>query len=126
MGSRIAHPPAIFHVNWFRTDTQGRFLWPGFGENIRVLKWILERVHGQGGAVETPIGFIPTSDALEMDGLSLPAGAMDELLRIDADAWATEQEEQGLFFDRLAARLAVQIRQEHDMLRQRLSRLSAT
>jgi phosphoenolpyruvate carboxykinase (GTP) len=124
MGRRIAHPPAIFHVNWFRTDKNGRFLWPGFGDNIRVLKWILERVHGQGKAVETPIGFIPTPDALDLEGLRLPDGAADELLRIDTDAWAAEQAEQGLFFDQLNPRLPVQIRQEHTMLRQRLSRLS--
>ncbi|MDE2059267.1 MAG: phosphoenolpyruvate carboxykinase, partial [candidate division NC10 bacterium] len=67
-----------------------------------------------------------TSDALDLNGLRLPAGAAGELLRIDADAWAAEQAEQGLFFDRLAARLPVQIRQEHEMLRQRLSRLSVT
>src|SRR5574337_856396 len=125
MGTRITHAPAVFHVNWFRTDRNGRFLWPGFGENIRVLKWILERVQDQGKAVETPIGFIPSSDALDLEGLRLPAGAVDELLRIDADAWAAEQAEQGQFFDRLAPRLPDRIRQEHDMLRQRLSRFSA-
>src|SRR5574337_703835 len=125
MGRRIAHPPAIFHVNWFRTDTSGRFLWPGFGENIRVLKWILERVHGRSKAVETPIGLIPAPGALDLDGLRLPDGAADELFRIDADAWAAEQAEQGLFFDRLNPRLPVQIRQEHTRLGERLSRYSA-
>ncbi|PWB82251.1 MAG: phosphoenolpyruvate carboxykinase (GTP) [Candidatus Methylomirabilota bacterium] len=124
MGQRIAQPPAIFHVNWFRTDNNGRFLWPGFGENIRVLKWILERVDGQGQAVESPIGFIPAPNALDLEGLRLPDGAVDELLRIDADAWAAEQAEQGLFFDRLNPRLPAQIRDEHTMLRQRLSRLN--
>jgi phosphoenolpyruvate carboxykinase (GTP) len=126
MGTRIAQPPAIFHVNWFRTDQSGRFLWPGFGDNIRVLKWILERVRGQGKAVETPIGLIPAPDALDLDGLKLPAGAADELLRIDVDAWAAEHTEQGLFFDRLAPRLPVQIQQEHTMLRRRLSCVSAS
>lgn len=119
-------PPAIFHVNWFRTDSHGRFLWPGFGENIRALKWILERVRGQGEAVETPIGFVPTPDALDLDGLRLPDGTTDELLRIDTDAWDAEQAEQGLFFDRLTPRLPDEIRQEHAMLRARLSRLSVS
>ena len=124
MGSRIANPPAIFHVNWFRTDDKGSFLWPGFGENIRVLRWILERVHGQGKGVEAPIGFIPTADALELDGLRLPRGTMEELLSIDPDAWSGELKEQGLFFQQFGDRLPAAIWQEHKSLSQRLSRAS--
>ena len=72
VGQSTAQPPKIFQVNWFRTDAQGNFLWPGFGQNVRVLKWILERVRGGGKAVETPIGWIPTPDGIEREGLDFP------------------------------------------------------
>ena len=83
MGRKIPHPPKIFHVNWFRRGADGKFLWPGFGDNVRVLKWILERVEGKGKAVETPIGMVPSSDALTLDGLNISRETMDELLRVD-------------------------------------------
>jgi phosphoenolpyruvate carboxykinase (GTP) len=124
MGSRASNPPSIFHVNWFQTDEKGNFLWPGFGENIRVLRWILERVRGQGKGVETPIGFIPTPDALELDGLKLPPGTMEELLRIDRDAWSREAQEQALFFGQFGERLPAAIWQEHKSLSQRLNHVS--
>ena len=124
MGSRIQHPPAIFHVNWFRKDADGNFLWPGFGENIRVLMWILDRVRGRGKAVETPIGFVPAADGLEMDGLRLPAGTMQELLSIDRDAWSKELRDQGTFFEQFGDRLPNEMRQEHEKVAQRLSRVS--
>lgn len=70
-------------MNWFRKDQEGKFLWPGYGENIRVLKWILERVKGRGKAAETALGFLPTPEAIETDGLSLMHGAMEELTSVD-------------------------------------------
>ncbi len=124
MGSRASNPPSIFHVNWFRTDEKGNFLWPGFGENIRVLRWILERVRGQGKGVETPIGFIPTPDALDLDGLKLSPGTMEELLRIDRDAWSREAQEQALFFGQFGERLPAGIWQEHKSLSHRLNHVS--
>jgi phosphoenolpyruvate carboxykinase (GTP) len=124
VGARIPNPPAIFHVNWFRKDADGNFLWPGFGENVRVLMWILDRVRGRGKAVETPIGFVPAADALEMDGLKLPAGTMEELLSIDPDAWSKEQQDQGKFFEQFGDRLPGAMREEHAKLAQRLSRVS--
>ena len=124
MGSRIPNPPAIFHVNWFRKDADGNFLWPGFGENIRVLMWILDRVRGRGKAVETPIGFTPAADGLEMDGLKLPAGTMQELLSIDRDAWSKELRDQRTFFEQFGDRLPNEMRQEHEKVAQRLSRVS--
>ena len=69
IGKRLKKPPLIFRVNWFRKDQDGKFLWPGYGENIRVLKWILERVRGTGKAAETALGYLPTPDAIEIDGL---------------------------------------------------------
>jgi phosphoenolpyruvate carboxykinase (GTP) len=70
-------------VNWFRKDQDGKFLWPGYGENIRVLKWILERVEGRGKAAETSLGYLPTRDAIQTDGLPLMHGAMEELTSVD-------------------------------------------
>jgi phosphoenolpyruvate carboxykinase (GTP) len=125
MGTRVQRPPGIFHVNWFRKDADGNFLWPGFGENVRVLMWILDRVRGRGKAVETPIGFIPTTDALELDGLKLPAGTMQELLSIDPGAWTKELEDQGQFFEKFGERLPNEMREEHAGLAKRLSRRSS-
>jgi phosphoenolpyruvate carboxykinase (GTP) len=124
MGRSIPHPPKIFHVNWFRTDARGNFLWPGFGQNVRVLKWILERVRDGGKAVETPIGFIPTADGLEREGLDLPVGTLEELLRIDPADWENELASQRKFFEQFGARLPQEIREEHEALGRRLSGVS--
>jgi phosphoenolpyruvate carboxykinase (GTP) len=124
MGRSIPQPPAIFHVNWFRTDAQGEFLWPGFGQNVRVLKWILERVRGGGKAVDTPIGMIPTPDGLEREGLDLPASTMEELLRIDRSDWENEVASQRKFFESFGSRLPQEIQAEHEALAQRFSRVS--
>ena len=120
MGRNLQHPPTIFHVNWFRTDEQGKFLWPGFGQNIRVLKWILERVRGGGKAVETPIGMIPTTDGLERDGLEMQAGTLEELLSVNRADWQNEVASQRKFFEQFGARLPDEIKHEHDQLAQRL------
>jgi len=82
--------PKIFYVNWFRKDKNGKFLWPGFGENSRVLKWIFERVSGEGKAVKTPIGYMPTIDAIDTEGLDVSEEDMKELLTVDREAWLEE------------------------------------
>lgn len=82
--------PQIFCVNWFRRGSNGRFLWPGFGENSRVLRWIIERVEGAADAVETPLGRLPAADDLDVSGLSLPADDLNELLQVNAEAWKDE------------------------------------
>ena len=79
--------PQIFFVNWFRRDEDGRFLWPGYGENSRVLKWVFERVNGSADAVETPIGLLPTSDALDTTGLDVSDDDLITLLSVDANGW---------------------------------------
>ena len=84
--------PKIFYVNWFRKDADGGWLWPGFGENSRVLKWIVERVSGQGEAVETPIGYLPESGAIDTSGLDLTDEQMAELLDVDVEEWLNEIE----------------------------------
>jgi len=105
VGRALRHPPAVFHVNWFRTGDDGRFLWPGFGQNLRVLLWMIERVKGKGGALETPIGLVPTPTALDFEGLDLPPAARAALLRVDRAEWGAEVPEIRAFFDRFGSRL---------------------
>jgi phosphoenolpyruvate carboxykinase (GTP) len=101
--------PRIFFVNWFRRDEEGRFLWPGFGENSRVLKWIFERVAGQADAVATPIGFLPTPASLDTSGLDVPDEDLEELLSVDIEGWRAAvpliEKHYAQFGDRLPARL---------------------
>jgi phosphoenolpyruvate carboxykinase (GTP) len=124
VGRSTAQPPKIFQVNWFRADAQGNFLWPGFGQNVRVLKWILERVRGGGKAVETPIGWIPTPDGIECEGLDLPTSTLEELLQIDRADWENEVSSQREFFAQFGSRLPREIQAEHEALQQRLHRVS--
>ncbi|MFB9250684.1 phosphoenolpyruvate carboxykinase (GTP) [Sphaerisporangium melleum] len=84
--------PRIYYVNWFRKDDSGRFLWPGFGENSRVLKWIVERLNGDAGAVETPIGLVPAREALDTEGLDISEADLRTLLSVDREAWKREAE----------------------------------
>ncbi len=90
MGRSIRHPPRIFCVNWFRKDANGHFLWPGFGENMRVLKWIVDRCEDNAGAAESPLGWMPRHDDLELDGLGLNAERFAQLMSLDRDAWLHE------------------------------------
>ncbi len=82
--------PEIFYVNWFRKDADGRWLWPGYGENSRVLEWVFERVSGRGDALETPIGFVPAPGEIDLEGTSVSKEDMEELLRVDVDEWRAE------------------------------------
>ncbi len=126
MGRRIPHPPRIFHVNWFRKGADGKFLWPGYGQNVRVLKWMLERVEGRAEGTETPIGIVPTPDALTLDGLNVTRGTMEELLSVDASEWMKEHAGIGEFFRKFGDRLPEEIRDEHGRLGQRLQRIPAS
>ena len=83
MGTKLKNPPKIFHVNWFRKGANGKFLWPGYGENVRVLKWMLDRIEGRAAATETPIGYVPTPGSLTLDGLNISRDTLEELLRVD-------------------------------------------
>jgi phosphoenolpyruvate carboxykinase (GTP) len=120
MGKRLERAPRIFHVNWFRTGDDGKFLWPGFGENIRVLKWILERVEFGDGARSTPIGHVPPRDAFDLKGLDLGRDRFAQLVAVDSRAWLAEAERSGAFLDRFGERLPKALRQEHEALVQRL------
>src|SRR5260370_35489029 len=92
IGPRLKNPPLIFHVNWFRKGAEGKFLWPGYGENVRVLKWILERVEGRGAAQETPIGYVPTKNGLTLDGLKISEERVNEFMRANPEDWASERD----------------------------------
>jgi len=121
MGEKLTNPPAIFHVNWFRKDEAGKFLWPGFGQNVRVLMWMLERIRGGGKADETPIGFVPTPDALNLDGLDIAAETMEALLTINPADWEREWADQGAFFERFGDHLPTALAEEHAALAQRVA-----
>jgi phosphoenolpyruvate carboxykinase (GTP) len=120
MGTAVSKPPAIFHVNWFRQDAAGHFLWPGFGQNLRVLLWMVERIAGTAAAVETPIGLVPTPDALHLEGLGLPRATVETLLSVDRDEWADEVPEIRAFFERFGSRLPEAMTRSLDTLAQRL------
>ncbi|WP_149194823.1 phosphoenolpyruvate carboxykinase (GTP) [Luteimonas suaedae] len=102
--------PKIFHVNWFRKDADGGFIWPGFGENLRVLEWIVRRVEGRAGAVDTPIGKVPSIRDLNLGGASVSAAAIEALVAIDSDGWQRELDEIGTFFDGLGDRIPPALR----------------
>ncbi|MDP3143691.1 MAG: phosphoenolpyruvate carboxykinase (GTP) [Candidatus Omnitrophota bacterium] len=122
MGKRMEKQPKIFHVNWFRTDEKGKFLWPGFGENLRVLEWILDRCNTKAEAVKTPIGYIPAADSLDMTGLNLPADTLSKLLNIDRQEWLAELESQKEFFKTFGEGLPKEAWEEHAALEARLKK----
>ena len=124
MGRSLAHPPVIFHVNWFRTGPDGRFVWPGFGQNLRVLLWMIDRVEGRGSATETPAGLVPTPDALNVDGLPLSRADVQSLLRVERDEWAAEVPEIRAFFDRFGDRLPAELSRSLDSLSHELATAS--
>jgi phosphoenolpyruvate carboxykinase (GTP) len=120
MGKRLKVSPKIFHVNWFRMNAAGKFLWPGFGENLRVLEWILERAAGEADAVETPIGFIPKTTGLDLSGLNLSNDVMEELLSVDTKEWLEDLKSQEEFFNQFGSRLPAEIKSELANLKKRL------
>jgi len=120
MGRRMANPPKIFHVNWFRTDEQGNYLWPGYGENLRVIEWILDRCRGEADAVKTPIGYVPASDSLDLTGLDLPQGSLGELLAVNRTEWYHETEKIASFFHTFGKRLPRVLWERLEELRQGL------
>jgi len=123
-GKKIPKPPKIFHVNWFRKDADGKFLWPGYGENVRVLKWILERVEGRGSAEETPIGFVPSKNGLTLDGISVSGAALTEMLSVKPQDWEQELESSKEFFGKFGVRLPRQISKEHEKLAGRFDKVA--
>ena len=115
-----AKMPEIFYVNWFRKNADGKWLWPGYGENSRVLKWVVERCAGTADAVETPIGYLPTPSALDLTGLDIPAADLDELLRVDVAGWLAEIPLIREHYAQFGQELPAQLTKELDALEKRL------
>jgi phosphoenolpyruvate carboxykinase (GTP) len=113
--------PRIYYVNWFRKDAGGRFAWPGYGENSRVLKWIAQRLSGQAAAVDTPIGRLPADGALDTEGLAVSTGDLEVLLSVDPATWREEAALIGEYLATFGRHLPGQLREEHDALLERLN-----
>ena len=110
MQPRLSKPPTLFRVNWFRRDADGKFLWPGYGENVRVLKWMVERIRGGGQAQETPVGFVPAPGALDLGGLDVTPAQMQAALRCDAGEWLTALQDLDEFYGSFGSRLPAHYR----------------
>ena len=120
MGKKIPHAPKIFHVNWFRTDDEGHFIWPGFGDNMRVLLWILDRVAGKVDAKETAIGYVPNADDINIEGLDLSKDTLKGLLEVDVPSWKQDIGNIKEFYDLVGERVPAELREELDALEKRL------
>jgi len=116
MGKKLSRPPKIFSANWFRVDDNGEFIWPGFGENIRVLKWIVDRAHGRVQAQETPVGLIPQLKDLNLEGLSIPKDNLARLFDVDMSKWTGEVEEINKFLSQFGGHLPKEISDEYNTL----------
>ena len=120
-GKRLKNPPLIFHVNWFRKNIGGKFIWPGFGDNMRVLKWIIDRCEGHGDAAESPIGYIPRKEGIDLNGIeTISARDLDELLAVKTDEWKSELEGHRKFFDSLGGVVPDELVKEREKLAERL------
>ncbi len=120
MGKHMANPPKIFHVNWFKQDDKGSFIWPGFGDNLRVLEWIMGRCRQKVKAVESPIGYLPDPEDIDLTGLEMPKETLKKLLEIDIEEWNKELEGQKSFFDSFGKDLPKELWKEHELLKRRL------
>ena len=112
LGARLPQPPQIFHVNWFRQNAEGRFLWPGFSENLRVLRWIIERCHGGADANDTPIGYVPAATDLDTEGLQLDPGVLETLLEVTPEPWVEELTALEVYLRQFGQRLPATLSEE--------------
>jgi phosphoenolpyruvate carboxykinase (GTP) len=122
IGPRFVYKPRVFSVNWFRTDEGGRYLWPGFSHNTRVLKWVIDRVHGRVAARETPIGFMPEAKDLDLSGLDIPAGDLEKLFAIDKDGWLREAADIEDFFKKFGSRMPRDLWDELNSMKSKLTK----
>jgi phosphoenolpyruvate carboxykinase (GTP) len=113
--------PRLYYVNWFRQDDRGRFIWPGYGENSRVLKWVFERVSGKAEAIDTPIGRLPAPGALDTRGLDLDSEELERLLAVDVEGWLAELPLIEKYYQQFGDRLPQGLSKEYDELRRRLA-----
>ncbi|MBR6687982.1 MAG: phosphoenolpyruvate carboxykinase (GTP) [Clostridia bacterium] len=121
MGEKITNKPQIFNVNWFRTDTEGHFIWPGFGDNLRVLEWILDRCENKVDAKETPIGFVPNAQDINIEGLDITTDVVEELLTVDKETWKEEVNGIEEFYAQFGDRLPKELKVKLEELKQRLN-----
>ena len=121
MGKIIKNPPKIFHVNWFRTDDEGHFIWPGFGDNMRVLMWILARCEGKVSAVETPIGYVPHAEDINIEGLDIDFDTIEGLLSVDRELWLEDCKAIHEFYRQVGDRVPTELYDELKALEERLS-----
>jgi phosphoenolpyruvate carboxykinase (GTP) len=120
-GDKSDDLPEIFHVNWFRRDESGRFLWPGFGDNLRVLRWIIDRCKGQADAVDTPIGSLPKPADIDISGLDMQNGDLEELLKVDREAWIDELDSIGDYLKEFGNRVPDRLKAEQRKIRDSLA-----
>ncbi len=120
MGKKIPNPPKIFHVNWFRTDDAGHFIWPGFGDNMRVLLWILDRCSGAADAVETPIGYVPKAEDINIEGLDIDINVIRDLLTVDKASWLEDVENIKEFYKLVGDHVPAELYEELAALESRL------
>ena len=121
LGARLPNPPRIFRVNWFRKDADGKFIWPGFGENMRVLQWIVDRVRGRASAVESPLGHMPTYQALNWRGLAFDKPSFHSIMDVDRSEALREAEEQAVYFEMFGARLPRELAAQREAFAARAS-----
>jgi len=124
-GATADRLPKVFHVNWFRKGADGHFLWPGFGDNLRVLEWMIHRVEGRVAGVETPIGTLPAASELNLEGLTLDRRALDALLEVDNAAWQDELAAIGEYLDSFAPRLPASLKAEQKRVARALASAAA-
>jgi phosphoenolpyruvate carboxykinase (GTP) len=124
LGKQLAHPPKIFGVNWFRTDANGKFIWPGFGDNARVLKWIIERCEGTASAVQSPLGMHPTFTDLDWCGMQFSEHDFDHIMSISDDEWDLELDSHKELFDKLAERLPSELNKRREKFQAAFKQIS--
>ena len=120
MGKLIPNAPQIFHVNWFRTDDEGNFIWPGFGDNMRVLLWILDRCEGKVDAVESPIGYLPKPEDINIEGLDISEETLKDLLSVDVQSWKDDILNILAFYNQVGDHVPVEMYRELAALAARL------
>lgn len=121
MGKKLTHPPRIYSVNWFRVDDNGKFIWPGFGDNIRILKWIIDRVNNRVDAKETPIGLVPNIKDLDLSGMNISANTFEKSFQINAQEWQSELQDIEKFFTQFGDHMPAELWQEYKILAKKLA-----
>ena len=122
IGKKLKQPPKIFFVNWFRTDENGKFMWPGFGDNIRVLKWMMERTHGKKPAKETAIGYVPHEEDLDVSGLNISKDTLKKLFDVNLKEWENEIDDINAFYFKFGDKLPAELKKEYERLKKEVKK----